>query len=677
MPKSTLSTELQCWWQVFCQARFGLFLAGVGLLLALVAQLPFTYAIDVGIAEGYKSDLPLLWGFNAAEDDEHGTYRWTKDGSWLRLPGIGERPLLVELVFGPVSSHVLAVGPKQVTLEVGGQAYLKVKVQERGRVLKMLLKPQLIRGGELNLTFRSATFTLPNDSRRLGIPLYGVNVSSTLTPMTLINPAWRVLGMWVLALGGVSLSILRGLTLKKRHLSQIVAWSSVIGLALLLVLAASLDRPRWGYGAEPALIVAVMVCGLSWLLRLSLPPIAQRSEVPLDEETLEWLILIVIVGFSLRYGGRLYPLSMWGDIGFHTNRLNEVARGHLFILSRNRGINFPYPSGPYLTLLPFNLLYPKPAAVIQLTASLVEPLSGTLLYAMVAQTCQACKCWGRAQRRIALGAPALYLLTAAGLMTNWWAFATHIYAQAATLLLLTTLNGLALVHLNGPSKNQTTLILGVLLLGIFLGHFGFFINTALLVSMLLGFLILGGNGNKSSFWSLGIGFSGALGLAFLLFYSAFTPMLLEQARIAAAGGLTTLAQRAPVRRGYLWQTLWEAGLLRHFGFFPLILAPLGLWLMRTWGANARPLIALSWGSLLVSLAFAGLPFLTLSTQSTRWLMFSAWAITLGTAIAVQSLWRRGRVSQIVSLTLLGFVAWNTALIWLGPLAWRIRPPEPF
>ncbi len=63
-------------WQLYALLVF----FALGLLI--VPQLPLRYQIDVGIGEGYGGDLPLLRGFNDAEFDDHGTYRWTNDSSF-------------------------------------------------------------------------------------------------------------------------------------------------------------------------------------------------------------------------------------------------------------------------------------------------------------------------------------------------------------------------------------------------------------------------------------------------------------------------------------------------------------------------------------------------------------------------------------------------------------------
>jgi hypothetical protein len=196
---------------------------------------------------------------------------------------------------------------------------------------------------------------------------------------------------------------------------------------------------------------------------------------------------------------------------------------------------------------------------------------------------------------------------------------------------------------------------------------------------------------------LSVAYVGAGCFAFLFFYSAYLPLFLEHAQAAAEGGLAEVAQRKPVSRAQLWRGVWHIGFHDHFGFFPLLLMPLGIWwlwkrsrsqaenledkeqatLSARWFRPGRVLFALMACSLLVSSLFAILPFITLSSQSTRWMMFSAWVMAVGAALAFRLLWFRGRSGRLVVLVMLGLTLWNTAVYWLGPLAWRIRPPEPF
>jgi hypothetical protein len=288
---------------------------------------------------------------------------------------------------------------------------------------------------------------------------------------------------------------------------------------------------------------------------------------------------------------------------------------------------------------------------------------------------------------LALLAAALYVFTAAGFMTTWWSFSTHIYTQFFTLLLITAVHEVALRAFlrqqDTPAREHIgrTLLLFVLCALVFLGHFGFFINTALLGGLAL--LLLWPLAWRGTGWArslrvpITIAGVGAGVAALALFYSYFVPLFAQQAQAAAEGGLTGLANRPPVERSRLWEVLWYAGFVQHFGFFPLVLAPIGVWMIARRGGPAWVTAALLVGSFLVSVVFAILPFITLSTQSTRWLMFSAWAVAIGAAAAVPLFWRRGLAGRLAVVAMAGFIIWNTVMLWIGPLLWRIRPPEPF
>jgi hypothetical protein len=231
---------------------------------------------------------------------------------------------------------------------------------------------------------------------------------------------------------------------------------------------------------------------------------------------------------------------------------------------------------------------------------------------------------------------------------------------------------------------------------VYLGHFGFWINTTLLGGFGL-VALLWASGHMRA-WRMTIGvllgaFIAAELIAALLFYSGYTGLFAQQIRAAGSGGLTGLAGREPAPLDLLWQTLWDAGVRVHFGFFsvPLALAGLSLLLQppalafgrRMSGLRLRPtvarivLIILMGGTFLIGATFAALPFITGSTLSTRWLMFSAWAIAVGAAVAARALWRTGYAGRLLTIVMASYILWVTAEQWLGALAFRIRPPEPF
>jgi hypothetical protein len=477
--------------------------------------------------------------------------------------------------------------------------------------------------------------------------------------------------------------------------------------AALLGIAALLDPARAALGAP----VAFTALGFGWLVvevaRVIMPPLAARLAVPLNQRALRWLLLLTLSSFALRYGGKMYPLSMWGDIGFHANRYAEVTAGRVLLLSRNRGVDFPYPPAFYLLLAPFSLLGIDRRDLLRFGGAVLDAISPWLVYTIaIADAAWAHRAPSRRRVIWALVAATVYIGTAATFMTTWWNFSTHIFTQFAHLLLITAIV-LVVPPLVRPRTSQDTrsylasrwpllVVLVALQSLVYLGHFGFWMNMSLLGAM--GLLVLGvaawrGRVAWGGVWALGLSFVLAELIAAAFFYSAYTGMFIDQVIATSRGGLTGMAGRAPAPRDILWRTLWDAGFRIHFGFFPVPLALIGagLWwwrrrtsaITRNAGGSEQAYVALDvrpWlitGTFLIAIGFAALPFVTQSTLSTRWLMFSAWAIALASVYMVRQLWETGRFARVITVLMAGYIMWVTASVWLGALAWRIRPPEPF
>lgn len=661
----------------------------VALGVLVLAQLPLAYSIDVGIEEGYGGDLPHLRGFNTAERDDHGTFRWTRDEARIVVPGLGVRPVAVTLHFFPVSAAVYELGPRTMTIESHGQVVAVLPIRPTGGLFQFYVPADLMQQGTLDLVIRTATFTPPNpdDPRRLGTPLDKVTVQAGGTGRAL--PALGALLAWMAAAVLVWAAVLRAVGTSP-DLRRVLAGGGLL-LAVLVVLAAWLDPARWAFGAVPAVVAAGLAYLLVALLPLLLRDVAGRLAIPLDARTVGLLVLIVAVAFGMRYGGRLYPNSMHGDIYFHNNRFNEIIAGQIYLVSRHRGVDFPYPPATYLAVAPLALLHADPPWVFELSASLLDALSALLIFFIVVRVAAVSSQHrpqappGRAwYLPAALLATATYAFAPAFQMMMWWLFSTHIYTQAYALLLIAVLVEMSVRVLRMPSPLRLLpwawVLLGLLLL-VFLGHFGFFINVTLLGGIaLLVVLPLAWRGvaaAQAARTPLLIAGVGGVLLAAGFFYTAYTWLFLEQAQAAASGGMAAVAQRAPVDRARLWRIMWEAGFILHYGFFPLLLTPVGVLAVARLGRPARGLLGLMLGTLLVSSVFALLPFITLSTHSTRWLLFSAWVVAIAWAFAVRWLWRYGWGGRLAVIGMSGFVGWTTGYYWIAPMLWRIRPPEPF
>ena len=757
-------------------------------LLLAAAHAPLRSKIEVGLEEGYGSDRPMVAQFHDPEVSTfaQANFRWTAGQSLIRLPGVGGRPLKLAIRLLPLDSSIAAQSPRSFELWANGVLLSSVAVRPTaGETFTFMLAPSTDGSADQVVEIRSATFTPPGDRRAIGLPVEQVRVESL---GGLAAPDWRETLSWIGA------AALLWLALRRIGLDSRVALALLLAALLLASLAALLDPVRFAFGATTALIA----CALGWLLALLLaaapdallllalalfpaglvalvagvgqvgaalqgagvamalagwlrPALAagyRRVASPIPPAARRWLMLIALAILITHYGGKIYPDAMWGDIGFHSNRYEEVAHGLVLLLSRNRGVDFPYPPALYLLLAPFGLTGLDERVLLQLGGALLNAASPFVVYAIavgmdegrtikdekrsVSSSAFDYSAAGRDMpwRRGVLAA-GIYSLAGATLMTTWWNFSTHIFTQLVHLVLMAALVLLwrqpaktqrpkpkdqrlenedqrleTATHLSSFILHPSSLVgLFVLQSLVYLGHFGFWMNMSLLGAFGLAVLLIAawrGRAPWRAFRPLLAIYVAAELFAALFFYGAYAGLFIEQARATAAGGLTGMQNKQAVEISALWQSLWDAGLRVHFGFFPVPLALCGLVLLwRRATDDERPrtkdqgrkanggrqsdtlvvgrwsLVTLVIGTFAVALLFGSLPFITRAALSTRWLMFSAWAIAVCAALAARRLWRSGRAGRWITLAMGAYIFWVTASMWLGALAYRIRPPEPF
>lgn len=761
-------------------------LALFALLLTLTAQPPLHYTIDVGREDGVGSDLPLVRGMFPVEEAPSGPFRWTTDRAIVRLPGVGQRPLALTIGVLGVNDEVATRGARELELWSSNQRLAYLPVRPSGAIYRLLIPPPADLSGDHQIEIRSATVTPTGDQRAVGTPLTTVALAARAGPAL---PPWRSTLLWIGA------AFVLWMTLRRAGFGQGAIQAIMLPLLALAAIGAWLDPPRFAFGALPALIaltigwaLVIMLCAAPETLRLAglalaaitaalwlfdwrgpaldlgwasvrlraiiglaaltclaaaaiRPALASgvaRLGIDVPTAHWRWLLLLAVVVFATRYGGKIYPDSMPGDIGFHANRFADVAFGRALLVSRNRGVDFPYPPAFYLLLAPLTLLDIDRRALLHLGAALLDAFSPLLVYALAA----ALERRGSLRRTpdrsfpLPLVAAALYGLTPAGYLTTWWNFSTHIFTQFAHLLLITLLvvTWQPLQHFSrkltrgrkgakpgnhyftplrlcafasslkfpgaalgdAPPAHSPTgrpawraalfaaLVVAQLL--VYLGHFGFWMNMSLLGGFGLATLtVLALRRRRSALQALvfyGAAFVTAQIVAVLFFYSAYASMFAQQLAATTTGGLTGLAGREPAPFETLWRTLWDAGFRQHYGFFPLALLPAGVAWLAGGGAipsdrSRAPALVLAMGTIIVACGFAALPFLSGSTLSTRWLMFSAWLVAISAAAGAAALWRRGWAGRTTAAVAGGYVFWVTASTWLAALLWRVRPPEPF
>jgi hypothetical protein len=328
---------------------------------------------------------------------------------------------------------------------------------------------------------------------------------------------------------------------------------------------------------------------------------------------------------------------------------------------------FPFPNGLYVLMGPLHLTGASIHGLFELVAGLMEASGVLLIYLLMART--------SGSERLGLLAAALYALTAGGYMVTWFAFETQVAAQWFTLLLVTVL------AFRWPHQRDwfTWWVVFVLLVQIFLAHIGQFINLSLVGLLLIPVLWWRArtpDERAGVWWLAGAGLAAGVVVS-LFYYTAFLGLIWEQVAGVASEGLNDVTGRDPIPRMVSLHALWEGGLITHFGFFPVLLAvpgALALAAPRLRGSVVPPLV---WLSFLVSISQGILPFITLNSITTRWLMFSAWAVAVAGAWGLWLLWQRGRVGRVAAVAMMGYVGWQALVVWMNAMALRLPPIEPF
>ncbi|NJN66236.1 MAG: hypothetical protein HC884_05755 [Chloroflexaceae bacterium] len=652
----------------------GILVLGCAALMALLAQAPFTCSFIVGKERGSQSDLPFVQNVHQAESRAWWSERWR--WSWpewtITVPGVGQRRTIVTMeVVSHRAQWVPEAPPTVLTIRAGPRTTLPLTLRRERARYHFYLPAHALTGGTLRLDLATPAWQHPDDRREhLGVAVGGeFRVESTRSG-GLVLPDPGIVAAWSLSL------VLLWWALRLLSFAPMPSFWMLLPLSIALPVLARFEAPRLGFGNGWAIQIGLMSVGTAAACAWGIPPVLRRLRVLPRDATLRWLLLLVAISFITKYGGRLYPEAMPGDLQLHVNRSTGTLLGNLYLEAQHRGLPFPFPNGPYLLLFPFIVLGFDLRFLLQVSLGVYEAATVVLLYVLLARA--------TGHERWGVLAAALYALTSGGFMNTWFMFHTQVAAQAFSMLLLTVI----IVAWPDYARWPTWGVLAVLFALVFLGHIGLFLNTALvglLIIPLLWWRTRSGSGaghegceERRGVWQLtGAGLAAAL-FAFLFYYSAFLGLVIEQVAGVAAHGLNEATGKPPIPRETTLRVLWEGGLITHFGLFPILLALPGS--LRI-GSNRRLrssiLPPLLWLTFLVSFSQAGLPLLTLNSITTRWLMFSSWAIAVTGAAGYALLWRKGRAGRMVALTTAGYAAWLTIGLNLEALALRQPPIEPF
>jgi hypothetical protein len=660
-----LQAEVLAFYQALADWRPWLLTGLLALMLIGAAQLPMRYPIMIGQPDGMASDLPLIDRFYGAEQSSAGRFRWTGARSTIQLNGFGQQPLPIVLRLQPVTAPILALVPS-AEIWSGQRRVAELPIRLDGTTYHLLMpaaeQPRTIE-------IRSATFRAPSDERDLGVPVGMVVVQHS----QLGWPDWGVLVAWL------AIPMICWCALRRAEFGAHAAAFACAALSCQITIASALDPPRAALAPLP--FTRALLGG--WLLLIVLkaltPKLFRALNIPLSTRSLRWLVALAALVFTLRYGGKLYPGAMPGDIAFHTNRFVELLAGRVFLQAPHRGVEAPYPPAAYVMLAPLLLARLTPRAALVLSSALVDALSPLAIYAIVAASAAR-----RLNQRAALLAAGFYAIAPGGMLAAWWNFSTHIITQFSNLLLIAGLVfgvGELQTHARDRSARHQIPTLAVLVLLqalVYLGHFSYYVNASLLIASALLVLIavtLYGRFEPQLMRRMIASAVLAQLLVAGFFYSFYLALFRQQA--AAVESVATALRDWGSLRAFIGSMLGE-GLRDHIGLFPAAFVLCGVGRQLLGRDRLRPAAgALLSGTLLIAGTFALLPIFSGANLTTRWLMFSLWALSIAGAPSALQFWRRGYAGRIMAGVIGTYLVWISAAIWLEALAWRIRPPEIF
>jgi hypothetical protein len=389
-------------------------------LLGLAYQVQPALRLTIG---DETSDKGVVQDFYADERREGDglPFRWTRGASTIALPAWGPGPyrLAVEMA-APLNPE------PAVRLAVNGRPLAQTVLASDFRRYEYTIPAALAPDGALRLTFESATFSPPNDRRRLGVVVHAVE----LTP----------LGGWPVRPPAPALAIGAGLALLAYAALALAGW----GWRAALLGSAGLTAALAGLLAGARLLIVPVLDELPFigalalaataLLRLGLAVLARRPGWRPPAWEGRWLLTLVGAALLIRLAATLHPQMDIIDLGFHVNRYTDVAeRGMLFLKIRSAewgGRETVYSPAAYLAMLPLGGLIPDKHRMIRVFTALLETSRLLLVFALAR--------WGSGSGRAALLAALLFVSLPLGILPFSWGITSNLFGEwwATALLLL-------------------------------------------------------------------------------------------------------------------------------------------------------------------------------------------------------------------------------------------------
>lgn len=382
-------------------------------LLSIRWQHPDSYHVDVG----FWGDLEVLDHVFAVEKDLDGvTYRWSSAETTLRIHDLAHvpQPRLIFKVGGTPQSSA----PRQVRLLSNDVAVVTLPVEAGARQYELLLPPNVLRNGDLDLTLRSPTSQVAPDTREVGIRLDDIVLRWSSGKWIL--PRWQALlsqlGVVVVGLAiAWRLNVPRcGLLASAIILVLLLAWMSGYNVIL---------SPTWHFHllAASAGLLVLAWNGMPWLERVL--PAMTRSELRLLAALTVLMLLVRLVAVT-------YPAFATHDQHIHRQRLLDIMQGSLYLFDRPtefaRRITV-VPPAFYMIAMPLVLLVPDPVEVLHWWYAMLDGFAPLLTAILVLRL--------KGSTRAAILAALMIASLPIQFTAVWWGFGPQIAGQWLLLLL--------------------------------------------------------------------------------------------------------------------------------------------------------------------------------------------------------------------------------------------------
>ena len=628
-------------------------------LWALAYQVPYAYQIDIGGNQQtlrQHDDDPYIDNFNAPEPPRLYTYknhdvipfRWSKDHSTIKIPGLGGRRWNVEV---KASSGRLDKNAVTSRWSDGGNA-VAVTVNALPQLHRFVAEVDA--AGDLTLQFDTPPLDAPNDPRSLGMVLFRVMVDQGGGPHL---PAPRQLALLAATLA-LAHALMRRLCVCPR-----AALAGSIGLAAIAAALLIRERTTLTLIAPRLPLILAGGYGLTLILDPLLTRLLARWRLPgAYGESVRLVVLpiagLIVVALLLRLGGVLHPHARSSDDGLNTNNLLGFTRGEVYFTeglpAESGGGPAPYPPGQYIVFAPAQLLvpdgFPAHRIFMRIANALWDSLTVGLLWYVLRRS-------GYRQRTALLGA-ALYVLPPPILASLSVGEFANIFGQGMALLLL------AFLALHARDLQRPHMFaLGVIVLALpLLSHLGVTISLVCLLGYLGLIWALHPEHRRATVALIGAGIIvGALLAVF--FYAPFADILRERfgrAPSPATSPALTFMQKLNSQ----WRLAYRLGIEPLLVTTGAVGAILTAFRARHWPyTHPRPalgsLLMAWWGGTLLSLGL-----LVFASQGVRWQAFFYPVLCFGSGPALAQIWPRGRAGRLVALTLVGFVIWSGLEFWV-------------